>query len=61
MGRTETEIAWLRTQQICTNVRENTQKRKQKISLKRFHLLREIYLGSDEYMKGTAAENSGSS
>lgn len=30
MGRTETEIAWLRTQQICRNLKENTQKKETK-------------------------------
>ena len=30
MGRTETEIAWLHTQRICRNLKENTQKKETK-------------------------------
>lgn len=30
MGRKETEIAWLRTQQIRRNLKENTQKKETK-------------------------------
>lgn len=61
MGRTETKITWPHTQQICNNLIEKHTHKTLKF-LKRFNLLREIYLGnSDEYMKGIAAEDSGSS
>lgn len=59
MGRTETKIAWLRTPQICNTLIGNTHKTLK--FLQRLHLLKEISLSSDGYMKETAAENSGSS
>lgn len=60
MGRTETKIAWLPTQQIYNNLIEKHTHKTLKF-LKRLNLLREIYLGNDEYMKGIATENSRSS
>ena len=61
MGRTEIEIAWLHTQEVCNNLIENTPKGTLIKFPKRFHVLRELYLVRNQSTKETTAKNSESS